>query len=60
MNYSRLRKLSVDLKKKQGRTREEDELLKELKSLDKILEQVDFSLAVSSKVCPTCGHSLEK
>lgn len=58
MNYFRLRKMREDLSLKSNKTKEEEELLKELQSLGKILDSMGFSLATSSTVCPACGKSL--
>ena len=58
MNYIRLRKLRDDLITKENKSQEELELLVELQSLGNILNKVDFSLALSGKVCKTCGRNL--
>lgn len=55
--YPMLRKLRNDLSEKPNRTREEEELLKELKSLS-ILDVELNSLGLSGKkVCKECGRS---
>lgn len=60
MNYVMLRKLRDDLAKKSNRTPDEETTLNELKSLNKILDTLGFSLATSSGNCPSCGRPLEK
>ena len=58
MNYSELLKLKQKLIEKQDKTPEELELLAELQSLSGVIDKLDFSLAMSGKVCPTCGKKL--
>lgn len=60
MNYVMLRKLRDDLAKNSNRTTDEETLLRELKSLGKLLDTFGFSLATSSENCPSCGRPLEK
>lgn len=59
MNLVRLRNMRDDLYKKTNKSQEEEELLKELISLGKILDKVDFSLSLSSGKCPSCGRTLK-
>lgn len=58
MNYPELLKLKQKLIEKQDKTPEELELLVELQSLSGIIDKLDFSLSMSTKVCPTCGKKL--
>lgn len=58
MSYPELLKLRTELRNKTTKTPQEDELLAELESLRGIIEKMDFSLAMSGKVCPTCGKKL--
>ena len=58
MNYVELRKLKARLIEKENKTAEELELLVELQSLSSVIHKMDFSLSMSSKVCPTCGKKL--
>jgi predicted Zn-ribbon and HTH transcriptional regulator len=58
MNYIRLRKLRDDLVSKDNKTQEELEMLIELQSLGKMLDKMDFSLALSGSVCKKCGRPL--
>lgn len=58
MDYRELRKLKAQLIEKEDKTQEELQLLMELQSLSKVIDKVDFSLALSGKVCKTCGRKL--
>lgn len=58
MSYPELLKLRTKLRNKTVKTPEENELLAELESLSGIIGKMDFSLAMSEKVCPTCGKKL--
>lgn len=60
MNFSMLRKLRDELLSKTNRTIDEEKLLKELTSLNALLDKFDFSLSMSSGNCPACGRPLEK
>lgn len=60
MSFLHLRELRDKLSKKTNRTSEEEAILRELVALGRILDRNDFSLAMSSNCCPTCGRSLEK
>lgn len=55
MNYPELLRLRTELRNKTTKTPRESELLAELESLSGIIGKMDFSLAMSGKVCPTCG-----
>lgn len=55
MNYIMLRKLRDELANKTNRTNDEDALLKELISLNPILDKMGFSLSAPLKYCPVCG-----
>lgn len=55
MNYIMLRKLRDELANKTNRTNDEDALLKELISLNPILDKMGFSLSAPLKNCPVCG-----
>jgi len=59
MNFLRLKKLRDDLLKMTNKSIEEDQLLQELISLEKILDKNDFSLSLSSGVCKSCGRSFK-
>lgn len=58
MNYKELKKLKLQLIQKENKTDDEVQLLAELQSLSKIIDTADFSLALSTKVCKTCGKPL--
>lgn len=58
MDYRELRKLKVQLLEKETKTNEEIQLLIELQSLSQIIDKLNFSLSMSSKVCKTCGRAL--
>lgn len=60
MGYPMLQQIKRDLLQKQERDPKEDALLNELISLGDLIGKTDFSLAMSSGVCPTCGRSLGK
>ncbi len=56
MNYVMLRKLRDELTNKANRTSDEDALLKELVSLNPILNKIGFSLSAPKEYCPFCGR----
>ncbi|MBS5317424.1 MAG: hypothetical protein KHY44_13690 [Clostridiales bacterium] len=58
MNYPRLREIRDRLLRKSSLTKEEQELLEELKTLNSILNKHEFSLAVASSNCAACGQPL--
>lgn len=58
MNYTELRKLKAQLIEKNNKTTEELTLLTELQSLSQIIDKGQYSLALSSNVCKTCGRPL--
>lgn len=58
--YHMLKKLRDELIVKANKTNDEEALLKELISLNKILDIELYSLAVSGNNCPTCGRPLSK
>jgi predicted Zn-ribbon and HTH transcriptional regulator len=59
MNFFRLKRLRDDLDKKVNKSKEEEELLKELVALGSILDKADFSLSLSGGVCKACGQALK-
>lgn len=59
MNLVRLRNMRDNLSKKVNKSKEDEELLKELISLGKILDRTEFSLSLSSDICPSCGKRLK-
>ena len=58
MNYRELRKLKVQLIKKEDKTENELHLLMELQSLSRVIDKDDYTLELSGKVCKTCGRPL--
>lgn len=60
MAYPMLKQLKNDLLAKTNRDTTEEALLNELISLSKLIDKADFSLAMSSGVCPACGRPLGK
>ncbi len=60
MNYPMLRKLRDELAQKANKTSEEEAMLKELLSLNGILNKLEFSLASASSNCPACGRPYGK
>jgi hypothetical protein len=50
-----LRKLRDELALKTNRTTDEETLLKELISLNPLLDKFGFSLSAPSNNCPVCG-----
>lgn len=58
MNYIMLCKLRDNLINKANKTPDEDALLKELMSLNPILNKRGFSLSAPGKNCPACGRTL--
>ncbi len=60
MGYPILQQIKRDLLQKQNRNPKEDALLNELISLGDLIGNTDFSLAMSSGVCPTCGRAFGK
>ena len=58
MNYVMLRKLRDELINKANRTSDEDALLRELTSLNSILNKVGFSISAPVKNCPVCGRPI--
>lgn len=58
MNYKRLGKMMNDLSIKKNKSKEEEELLLELLSLKDIINNLGFSLSLSSGVCEKCGRKL--
>lgn len=60
MNYPMLRKLRDELTLKTNRTTDEETLLKELISLNPLLDKLGFSLSAPSNNCPVCGKPYTK
>ena len=58
MDYRELRKLKVDLLQKANKTESEIQLFAELQSLSGIIDRVQHSLSLSTKVCRSCGRPL--
>jgi len=58
MDYRELRKLKVQLIKKEDKTENELHLLMELQSLSRVIDKDDYTLELSGKVCKTCGRPL--
>ena len=58
MDYRELRKLKVQLIKKEDKTENELHLLMELQSLSREIDKDDYTLELSGKVCKTCGRPL--
>lgn len=56
MDYRELRKLKVQLIKKEDKTENELHLLMELQSLSRVIDKDDYTLELSGKVCKTCGR----
>lgn len=60
MNYIMLCKLRDELANKANRTPDEEALLKELISLNPILNKMGFSLSAPEEKCPACGRPYNK
>ena len=58
MDYRELRKLKAQLIEKENKTEDELHLLRELQSLRKVIDTIEFSLQMSGDVCKTCGRPL--
>ena len=58
LDYKELRKLKTELIDKENKTADELQLLAELQSLSQIIDKVDYSLALSKKICRVCGRPL--
>ena len=58
MDYRELRKIKAQLLKKENKTESEIQLLAELQSLGHIIDTMQHSLSLSTKVCKSCGRPL--
>lgn len=58
MDYRELRKLKAQLLDKDKKTDSEIQLLAELQSLSEIIDRMQHSLSLSTKVCKSCGRPL--
>ena len=58
MDYIELRKLKVELLNKENKSDSEIQLLAELQSLSVIIDRIQHSLSLSTRVCKSCGRSL--
>ena len=58
MDYRELRKLKVQLIKKEDKTENELHLLMELQSLSRVIDKDHYTLELPGKVCKTCGRPL--
>ena len=58
MDYRELRKLKAQLLNKQNKSDSEIQLLAELQSLSRIIDTMQHSLSLSTKVCKSCGRPL--
>lgn len=58
MDYRELRKLKAELLQKDNKTNSEIQLLAELQSLSGIIDRLQHSLSLSTKVCRSCGRPL--
>lgn len=58
LDYRECRKLKMKLIQKDNKTDSEIQLLAELQSLSRIIDVVQHSISLSSKVCSKCGRTL--
>lgn len=59
MDYRELRKLKMELlQKKNNKSDSEIQLLAELQSLSGIIDRMQHSISLSTKVCKSCGRPL--
>lgn len=58
MDYRELRKLKMELLQKSNKSNSEIQLLAELQSLSEIIDRVQHSISLSTKVCKSCGRPL--
>lgn len=58
MDYRELRKLKMELLQKSNKSNSEIQLLSELQSLSGIIDRVQHSISLSTKVCKSCGRPL--
>lgn len=58
MDYRELRKLKMELLQKNNKSDSEIQLLAELQSLSEIIDRMQHSLSLSTKVCKSCGRPL--
>ena len=58
MDYRELRKLKMELLQKNNKSDSEIQLLAELQSLSRIIDRMQHSISLSTKVCKSCGRPL--
>lgn len=58
MDYRELRKLKMELLQKNNKSDSEIQLLAELQSLSGIIDIMQHSISLSTKVCKSCGRPL--
>ena len=58
MDYRELRKLKMELLQKNNKSDSEIQLLAELQSLSEIIDRMQHSISLSTKVCKSCGRPL--
>lgn len=58
MDYRELRKLKMELLQKNNKSDSEIQLLAELQSLSGIIDRMQHSKSLSTKVCKSCGRPL--
>ena len=58
VDYKELRKLKMELLQKNDKSNSEIQLLAELQSLSGIIDSIQHSLSLSTKVCKSCGRPL--
>lgn len=58
MDYRELRKLKMELLQKNNKLDSEIQLLAELQSLSGIIDRIQHSLSLSTKICKSCGRPL--
>ena len=58
MDYRELRKLKMELLQKNNKSDSEIQLLAELQSLSGIIDRMQHSISLFTKVCKSCGRPL--
>jgi predicted Zn-ribbon and HTH transcriptional regulator len=58
MDYRELRKLKMELLQKNNKSDSEIQLLAELQSLSGIIDRMQHSISLSTKICKSCGRPL--